>query len=255
VKSEPRVTFYFPERERDILVEQHDFYVKEAKSRLLSQFSDIEAEADVKAEETLERLAPTFNPDKHDEADFYELAQDKAISHWMALDQLRSSVGLAVAAGMFHQFDKTLRDKVVRELSHCLEREFVEKVVWSTDHPMLIELLQWLGIALKEKSFSKQIDVLRLVINVYKHGDGGSHKKLSKQHPKFYEGSAVFAEFNIPPDFDKLTLSVEDINRFAAAIKEFWHALPHRLYENDMKQPPTWLDKKYEKYTLRKQRK
>ena len=39
------------------------------------------------------------------------LAQDKAISHWMALDQLRSSVGLAVAAEMSHQLDKTLRGR------------------------------------------------------------------------------------------------------------------------------------------------
>lgn len=254
MKPEPRVTFYFSETERKVVVEQHDFFIKEAKSRLLSQFSDIETEADVKANETLERLASKFDPDKHDESDFYEIAHDNAISHWMALDQLRESVGLAVAAGMFHQFEKTLRDKIVRELNHCLEPAFVRETVWSSDYPTLMELLQWLGIDIKEQSFTKEIDVLRLVINVYKHGDGASHKKLSKQHPEFYGGSDFFTKLNIDPDFDTLKLSIADIDRFAAAINEFWRALPARLDESDMKQTPTWLDRKYDRYTLSKEK-
>lgn len=242
------VIFDFYAGEREVIIEQHDFYVAEAKSRILSQFSDIETEADAKAEETLQKMAPRFDPDRHDEGDFYERAHDAAISHWLALNEMRDSVGLSVAAGMFHQFDKTLRNKVADELRQWLEPKFVEKIVWSADHPQLMDLLEWQGMSLKSESFSEQVDLLRRVINVYKHGDGPAHKKLSEKHPEFYENVDMTSTFGFLPDFDQLRITPEHFERFASAIKEFWQALPSRLHKSDMREPPNWLAKKYENF-------
>lgn len=53
---------------RQSLIAGHLFYVEQARRRLLSQFGDIEAEADKAAEDWLRRSSGRFDPDRHDPA-------------------------------------------------------------------------------------------------------------------------------------------------------------------------------------------
>jgi len=102
-------TFWLDKLDRRVLLEPHDFYVSQAKKRLLSQFNKISREADEVEQQRYEKPGQFFDPDRDDPADSYEAAYQKGIAHYFALDEMRNTVTLAMTAGMFHQFDKTLR--------------------------------------------------------------------------------------------------------------------------------------------------
>ena len=86
---------------RQSLIAGHLFYVEQAGKRLLTQFEDIEAEADKAAEEWLEKSRDRFDPDRHDPGDFYEAANDAGIEFYGLLSDMREQTTLGVVAGMF----------------------------------------------------------------------------------------------------------------------------------------------------------
>jgi hypothetical protein len=94
---------------RQSLIKRHQFYVKQARKRVLSQFENMEEEADKAAEEWLEQSSGRFDPDWHDPGDFYEAANDVGIEFYQLLSDMRNQTRLSVVAGMFHEWDKNLR--------------------------------------------------------------------------------------------------------------------------------------------------
>lgn len=103
---------------RESLIKAHAFYVEQARKRLLSQFGDIEAEANKAPEEWLEQTSHLFNPEQHDPGDFYEAAHEAGIEFYELLRDMRRQTRLSVVAGMFHEWDKQLRDWLTQEIRH-----------------------------------------------------------------------------------------------------------------------------------------
>lgn len=116
---------------RQSLIAGHLFYVEQARKRLLSQFEDIEVEADKAAEDWLQRSSGRFDPDRHDPGDFYEAANDAGIEFYTLLSDMRDQTRLSVVAGMFHEWDKQLRDWLVREIQHWHRGDAAALKVWS----------------------------------------------------------------------------------------------------------------------------
>jgi hypothetical protein len=56
-------------------------------------------------------------------------------------------------AGMFHQWDKTLREYLVRELLHTYEREALERYVWNGTFDKIIEIFNDFGWDVKALPF------------------------------------------------------------------------------------------------------
>lgn len=169
----------------------------------------------------MEKSGQYFDPDRDDPADAYERAYHKGVSHWLALSEMHNIVTLALTAGMFHQFDKVLRQKVVREFSHWLDREIISPLIWDLGFPRLIELLEWVGIKIHGQHFFKKINACRLIINVYKHGDGDAHRELSTKHPEYYpRGSLMNSIFQ--PCHEDLKVSETQFVEFADAITALW---------------------------------
>ena len=124
--------FNFDKFDLRALLGPHEFYVLQAKQRLLSQFNDISREADEVEKQHYEKLGQFFDPDRDDPADSYEAAYQEGISHFIALDEMRNTVTLAMTASVFHQFDKALREKMAREFSHW-QPAAVDQLIWSVD--------------------------------------------------------------------------------------------------------------------------
>ena len=61
--------FNFDKFDLRVLLEPHEFYVLQARQRLLSQFNDISREADEVEEQHYEKLGQFFDPDRDDPAD------------------------------------------------------------------------------------------------------------------------------------------------------------------------------------------
>ncbi|WP_147200834.1 hypothetical protein [Pantoea sp. CCBC3-3-1] len=235
-------TFYFDNLDLMIILEPHTFYVAEARRRLLSQFNDISREADKKEQQVYEALGRSFNPDYDDEFDSAERAYQEGISHYLNLHEMQNIVTLALTAGMYHQFDKALRDKLSREVSHWQDRDIWEPMIWNLDLPQVIELMDWIGLGVTGKPFYPKINACRLVVNVYKHGYGQSHKTLIETFPEYYP--QTFAH-SMPrysdPRPEQLKVSEAQFVEFSDAIEAFWRSFPMYTYASQMGAQPKWL--------------
>lgn len=245
--------FFFPAIDRPWVMNPHEFYVKEARERILSQFSDIEldSQAEQKEQEFMAAAAEWFDPEAHDEGDVYERALDVGISHWVAMHDMKITVMLALTAGMYHQFDKALRGLVLREARHWtwLDKHINPDMIWNISTGNLVNLLEWVGVELKTKTFMPVLGICQQVVNVYKHGDGPAHKRLAKKFPQYYwqPQGGRHGRRNLP-SYEQLQVSEEQFIQFADAITEFWKSLPEQCYESQLGKKPRWFDEECLKY-------
>jgi hypothetical protein len=122
----PQLYMYY--RIREHILERHNFYVEQVQARILSQFPDIEGEAEEYANSEYGRLAAAPAREDIDLSDLAEYAHERAIEHYGLLSDLKKQTLLSSIAGMYHQWDKELRDFVERELTHDVQDP--EKHAW-----------------------------------------------------------------------------------------------------------------------------
>ena len=232
---------------RRSLIAGHIFYVEQARKRLLSQFEDIEAESDKAAEDWLQRRSISFDPDRHDPCDFYEAAHDAGIEFYGLLSDMRDQTRLSVVAGMFHEWDKQLRDWLVREIQHWHQGDTAKLQVWSADFVQIAELLESVGWSICGEEYFRALDACRLVVNVYKHGKGKSLEDLKQKYPEylhdpFLGSGGGFSEVE-HRDHTDLNVSDEQFQAFSDAIVAFWQAVPENIFESTANDVPDWFGK------------
>jgi hypothetical protein len=232
---------------RQSLIAGHQFYVEQARKRLLSQFEDMETEADRAAEDWLQQSSSRFDPDRHDPGDFYEAANDAGIEFYTLLSEMRDQTRLSVVAGMFHEWEKQLRDWLVREIQGWHHGDAAATKLWSADFPQIAELLESLGWPISNAAYFQSLDACRLVVNVYKHGNGKSLEDLRAKHPEFLHDpfSGVGGGFLGVKYRDHTYLKVSDaqFQAFSDAIVSFWQEVPENIFASKVQHVPDWLGK------------
>lgn len=232
---------------RQSLIAGHLFYVEQARKRLLSQFDDMEAEADKAAEDWLVRSKGRFDPDRHDPGDFHEAANDAGIEFYGLLSDMRDQTRLSVVAGMFHEWDKQLRDWLVREIGHWHHGDTAGMKVWSANFADIGKLLESLGWNLCNADYVRTLDACRLVVNVYKHGEGSSLDDLRQKFPEYlddpFKGSGGTFSSVTHRDYTHLMVSEEQFQAFSDAIVAFWRAVPESIFESMVDDVPDWFGK------------
>lgn len=232
---------------RQALIESHRFYVDQANVRLLSQFQDMEAEAEKAAEGWLETNGRYFDPDRHDEGFFYERANEVGIEFYQMLADMREQTRLSVVAGMFQLWDKQLREWLVREMRHWHRGETAVAKVWTADFVMIADLLESLGWKLRSAPFYEKLDECRLVVNVHKHGDGTSLKDLKHRFPHYLLDPAGNPAGRLPDlryrDHMHLRVSDDQIEAFSSAIVQFWQQVPDNVSSSQVDEVPDWFGK------------
>lgn len=211
--------------EREIRISEHRFYVEQAKRRLLSQFSNIEAEAEQAEAEHWERSGQSFDPEWHDPGDLAEAARDHGIEFYRLLSEMHDRTRLGVVAGMYHHWDKTFRRFLVREFRwpKLVLGEHTRRALWKLDSAKLERLLGAVGLNLWGLACYQWLDSMRLVVNVFKHGEGRSLDDIRRRHPEFLRQNP--SGWFIYDDTD-LEVTDEHVEQFAAAIESFWRELP-----------------------------
>lgn len=232
---------------RQSLVKGHLFYVEQARKRLLSQFNDIEADADRAAEEWLEQSGRHFDPDRHDPGDFYETAHDVGIEFHGLLNDMREQTRLSVVAGMFHEWDKQLRDWLVSEIRHWHRGDNATLKVWSADFGQIADLMESFGWELRTADYFRTLDAFRLVVNVYKHGEGKSLDDLRNNFPEYlddpFKGFGGTLSDTRYRDHTQLKVSDDQFQAFSDAILAFWRDVPENVVESQMTEVPDWFGK------------
>ncbi len=240
------VLFQMWEPFRESLVKRQLFYMEEARRRLLSQFEEIEAEADQAAEDWLEVRSQHFYPDRDDPVDFYEAANEAGIEFYGLLNEMREQTRLSVVAGMFHEWDKQLRDWLTREIRHWHDGVSVRSKIWSADFGQLADLLESFGWNLRNTEYFRPLDGCRLVVNVYKHGDGKSLDELKSRYPEYLADSRGGLGGDVPDPkagvHTDLNVSDEQWQAFSDAILAFWRSVPESVTESQLTTPPQWFE-------------
>lgn len=231
---------------RKDFIDSHLFYVEQARKRLLSQFDNVNQEAEQAAEEWLEEAGEYFDPDMHDPGDFYEAAYDKSIEFGLLLSEMMDQTRLSVIAGMFHQWEKQLRDWLAKETKYWGGETVVSKI-WSVNLGEIFTLFEGLGWNVRDEVFFAKIDTCRLVVNVYKHGKGTALKELRKKYPKYFIDSLPEMKDLLELDesfldHTHLMVNNEDIDEFSEAIAEFWKKVPERFMNSQTIFAPKWLE-------------
>lgn len=232
---------------RQSLISAHLFYCEQARKRLLSQFEDIEHEADRAAEAWLEDHSHQYNPDIHDHGDFEERAFDAGIEFYQLLTDMRDQTRMSVVAGMYHEWDKRFRQWLADEIQHWHIGDAVAHKVWTVDFGKLTDLMASLGWKLRSKSYFRRLDACRLVVNVYKHGKGNSLAELKSKYPDylFDPSDSLKVPFGGMDFLDHTNLFVSDeqLQEFADAIETFWRDVPSNIFDSEDITVPAWFEK------------
>jgi hypothetical protein len=241
--------FYMDGPLRQLLLTSHSFYVEQARKRLLSQFGDIEAEADKATEEWLNHASHRFNPDEHDPGDFYEAAHQEGLAFYELLSDMARQTRLSVVAGMFHEWEKQLREWLVHNISHWHRGDNVKAKVWGADFPEVAAVLAGFGWDFRNTGYFRMLDACRLVVNVYKHGDGKSLDGLRSRFPEFLsdplDGTGLPAIDIDYRNHTNLSVSDEQIQSFSDSIVEFWRNVPERIVASEYVDAPEWFEKAF----------
>lgn len=229
---------------RQNIKDSHQFYVNQAKLRLLSQFANMEEEADKYAEEWIDSNDRFFDPDTDDPAEIYEQANDESIDFYLNLKDLKDQTRFAITAGIYHKWDKQLREWIIHESRHSPLSIYMQENIWSIPLKGIIELFRGCGWDIRNEKFYKLIDACRLVVNVYKHGNGNSLDDLKKNYPEYIVNplSDKFQTNFEYLDHSNLVLTDENFQEFSDAIHTFWCNVPKEILFSQITSMPKWLN-------------
>jgi hypothetical protein len=186
-----------------------------------------------------------FDPEVDDPYDIYEAVQDKSIELYQMLRDLQDRTRLSVIAGMYHEWDKQLRDWMTREMRHWHHGPAAKQAIWNADLPALLELIQSFDWDITALTCHNRLEAMRLVVNVFKHGEGTSLEKLKSRCPDFFPATGSI-NGGLPAHLiDHSQMVVEDrhVEEFSEAIVTFWEAVPERIIAKDEIDPPRWFEK------------
>lgn len=243
--------FYMWEGHRQSLMAEHRFYVEQARKRLLSQFTDIEFEADQAAETYLGKMTDYFDPDRHEPSDFYEAAHDAGFELYRLLSDMHERTRLSVTAGMYQEWDKQLRDWLTKEIRHWHVGNHLLDAVWKANFEGIMALLSALGWSVTQATYYPKLDALHLVVNVFKHGKGNSLTSLKERCPDYFEN--LFADLNVGSvgflDHTNLKITDGQIDDFSEAILAFWQDVPERIFDDCPSDTslPDWFERAWKK--------
>lgn len=232
---------------RESLISDHQFFVDQAKTRLLDQFNDlsIQSEAQKVSEETWEGIEGYYDPEKHDLLEFSEVADNQGHERYRLLSEMRDHTRFSMLAALFHSFEKSLKDWIARDLFTLFKSERMKKRVWAATVEELYTLLKEGGVDVRVSGIYKDLRDYQLVVNVYKHGEGRSLDELRKSAPQFImpdDDSGFYKSFPLEFfDHSYVRVTDEDFDRFTGAIAEFWKEIPTYIRTSAFKQFPKWL--------------
>jgi len=235
-------TFYLDSIGRDYILSRYTFYLSQARDLIFPQFEDIEGAARRYSDKWYEDAGKRFNPDVHDEGAFAERAFDEGISYGLMLDDMRNDVYLALLAGLYHRWDKDLREWVVRELAHWIDRERIENKIWDIQRHTLCQLLDSLGISITSQPFYPLLDVYGKLVNVYKHGKGKTFNSLRDSHPEYFRRDMQSDAYWKYTTHDDLSVSDEQFNALTDTLYAFWGCIPQYTSSDDARDEiPKWF--------------
>ena len=222
---------YLWSQQRIQFIKTHLFVYDEAKRRILSQFNNIEDEATEIENKYLSEGSSHYYYNEIDPSSIYEDAFEKGYEYYDLLSNMKIQVQLNTLSLIFHHWNTTLRDWLAKELSHSFKDDFVEKIAYSQNIKTVYDFFNELDWSVELQPFFKKLDAMRLIVNIYKHGNGKSLEDLRKNYPQYLNKEKTNSDF-FPSllQHSDLKVTEEHIDEFSDSIISFWQNIPEYLY-------------------------
>ncbi len=224
---------YFCVFNRDIAKSTTQSFVDSFANRLLPIFDDIEAEAKAKMKEAWDTAMSKPSDGSDDPSDFIGPVDEYGQQVYESLRFTRQQlIGLS-AAGLYHLWERLLKDFLRTELRWGEVGKTpanINKAVFAD----LEKLLASCNFHISSMPYYKDLDELRLVANVIKHGEGKACNDLYETSQHLFGKRADFqAALSKAAGrlemADFLELGREDFLRYARSIQDFWETFPEKL--------------------------
>jgi|GEM_PF-4835302 len=214
--------------ETNMIVANHKFYMKQAKSRLLGQTRDITDAAKAGVDDWL----------AENEEVAREAVED-SLYHGFTnlLHNLVSETRLGIAASIYHRWEKDLKEKILstgRVFTTTKEDVEVDTDINKLNHPGLLKILRELGCEISNTDFGRKLDECRLVVNLYKHGAGYAFDTIRNSHPEYLAsyGEASGSGGGETATPEGICISDEHLDAFSEAIVAFWKKWSDQVDKN-----------------------
>jgi hypothetical protein len=217
-----------------------DRYAVVFQERIVSAFSNLEAEAKQIEDETYARMGDHINPEYADPEDGMEDAFHAGVNFYLTTDAVRQGVFNLITAGLYHMLEQQAQYLATR-------RVLLDRIVQpdgSGGFKQLQKLLkQTFNIDVVSFQSWALLNELRLVANTIKHGDGGSAEELKLLNPDLFRDPLdPFPHIpNVPLRplvGEGLRLTEDHFNSYKACIEKFWDELTDTLLPIYCPPPP-----------------
>lgn len=201
------------------------FYLRVVREKLYPLFQNIEEEVDKEMVGVEESLNQYFNPETGDPSDFYEILNDKRIDFGLSLCEMNGYVALLAIAGLYHLWERKVIEFLFKEIAHRWKIQYLKI---TTFDDIKYNFLDY-GIDLENLNCYPDLNELRLVANVIKHGDGNSLDELKKTNAKILSDTGGLGEIHTGTwtiSGVDLYPAQEHLDRYGDAVSQFWdHSL------------------------------
>mgnify|MGYP006293308565 FL=1 len=224
-----RPQIYLPEMNKKYMIKQIGSFVEVYNLKLKSVYDNIDTEAEKHGNDYYEGvIQKTYPPDVIDPASIAEEAMDRSIEHWDLLYHGRYILLSSWHVALYEAFEQQLRLFLYKEISHNFSIN-LDQV--PSKLAGLKGILVCYGVDFNLLKGLKQIDHLRLVCNVVKHGEGPSARKLRKQRPdliRIHDDTELLDLYGSSLLDEVLSITDKSLKEFGAAIESFWDSFPER---------------------------
>lgn len=235
---------YLPDMNKQYLQDQISQFVDLFILKLNPVFENIDEEAEEHGNTFFNNACGHGDPESIDPADYADEAMDRAIKHWGFLNHGRYVLIASWHVALYEAFEQQLRSYLYRELSHYCNLT-INHVFSKFDDLKNILFLYQIDIA--SLKGLKQIDQLRLLCNVIKHGEGASADDLRKKRPdliKTQDDIELLDLYESSLLDEVLEISDKTLVEFGNAIKDFWDSFPERSFCKEKDKLLNFLNKK-----------
>lgn len=216
--------------DKQYLKDQIGRFVNVYNLKLKPVFDNIDIEAEEYANYFFEEAHKYSNPDSIDLSDIADEAMDRASEHWNMLNHGRYVLLASWHVALYEAFEQQVRNFLLKELSHEFHLT-IHHIVSRFDDMKKIFVLY--GVDLGSLKGLKEIDHLRLVCNVVKHGEGQSANELRKKRPdliKMHEDIELLELYGSSLLDEALSITEKTLLEFGKAIEDFWNSFPERSF-------------------------
>ena len=226
---------YLPEAKREHFKSEISDYVEVYCQKLLPVFKDIESDVEKYTNDIYNNsMSQPACDDSMDPGSIAETALDEGIEHYSYLKLGKYNLTATWHATLYQVWEQQLRRFLFQEISHVYNIQFK---TFCTKLSEIKKKFEFHNVDIESFSCWPQVEELRLLCNVIKHGDGDSAKDLQKIKPVLFKQEDdidYMKTFKTTLLEETLNINEMTLKSYRKALLSFWDEIPERNYSDEL---------------------